>query len=362
MEQPFYIKNIFSKFDSESVHRFIIGLLQLIKNIPLTKSLFKKKYFYTSEKIKVKIFDLEFPNPIGLAAGFDKNCIVDSFWEALGFGFYELGTVTLKSQPGFVRPRIFRFPENLALVNQMGFPNEGIESIQARLEGKVHSVPRGLSIGKSLGCPLEQAPLEYAQLVTKSFCFVDYFSINISSPNTPEIGKLQNREYLKILLDHIDQAQASQAKKYNVKLKPVFVKVSPDCSLQVLEDIVGTLKGRSLYGVIATNSTQDKSLYSKKMPQLGGLSGAPLREKSTEVIRKIYKLSAGTIPIIGCGGIFTVRDAIEKIRAGASLLQIYTSFIYYGPELVRELAYGLHSEIESLGFSSLKQLIGLDSK
>ncbi len=358
MKQPFYMRNVFLKCDPESAHHFVISFLQLAKKIPFTESLFKKRYFFTSEKIKVKIFDLEFPNPIGLAAGFDKNCVIDSFFEALGFGFYELGTVTLKSQTGFPRPRIFRFPENLALVNQMGFPNAGIENALSQLHGGLRSIPRGLSIGKNSLTSLSKAPMEYAELVAKSFTYVDYFSINVSSPNTPELTQLQNRDYLKVLVDHIDHAQEEQAKKYQSSIKPVFLKVSPDCSDQVLEDMVNTISKRPLYGVMATNSTQDRKLYSKKMPQLGGLSGAPLRGKSSEVIRKIYKLSSGKIPIIGCGGIFTVQDALEKIRAGASLLQIYTSFVYYGPTIVRGLAYGLHREVERRGLSSLAELVG----
>ena len=358
MEQPFYIRNIISKFDPESVHHFILGALRFTKKIPLSESILKKRYFFTSEKVRVKIFDLEFPNPIGLAAGFDKNCVIDSFFQALGFGFYELGTITLKSQEGFARPRIFRYPENLALVNQMGFPNEGIDIVQSRLEGKASLTPRGLSIGKNSSTPLGEAFSEYTHLIAKSFPFVDYFSINVSSPNTPEIGKLQSRDYLKRLVDDIDQANAQQAQKLGVKSKPVFIKVSPDCSDQVLEDIVDILSGRPLYGVIATNTTQDKNLYSRKMPQLGGLSGAPLRAKSTGVIRKIHQFSRGSIPIIGCGGIFTLQDALEKIRAGAALLQVYTSFVYYGPKLIKELARGLHGEVERRKLSSLDELIG----
>jgi len=356
MKQPFYIKNVLFHCDPEWVHNRALFYFQVLKKTPYLEKFFKKKYFFTSERIRQNMMGLNFENPIGLAAGFDKNGKVDSFYEALGFGFYELGTVTLKAQSGFLGKRIRRFPEVKALVNRMGFPNEGVDVMRSRLENAFHAVPRGVSIGKNATTLLDKASLEYAALLAKAFSFSDYFAINISSPNTPELRKLQGKEFLSRLLSDVDQANETMANKYGVSKKPIFVKISPDMSDETLEELIHLIKDRSQYGVIATNTTNDRKYFSRSMPEQGGLSGEPLKELSTRIIKKGYELTQGKIPIIGSGGIFTVEDAIEKIKAGAHLLQIYTSFVYYGPSLVRHLNEGIDQYLKTHRVNHISEL------
>ncbi|MBI2608409.1 MAG: quinone-dependent dihydroorotate dehydrogenase [Deltaproteobacteria bacterium] len=356
MKQPFYIKNLLFHCDPEWAHNSALFYFRFLKKTPFCEGYFKKKYFFTSKRIHQNILGLEFKNPLGLAAGFDKNGKVDSFLGALGFGFYELGTVTLKAQSGFLGKRIHRFPEVKALVNRMGFPNEGVDVVRSRLEARFHDVPRGMSLGKNATTLVDRASLEYAALLAKSFSFSDYFAINISSPNTPELTKLQGKEFLSRLLSDIDQANQTMADKYGVSKKPVFIKISPDLSDENLKELIALIKDRSQYGVIATNTTNNRKYFSSMMPEQGGLSGEPLKELSTHMIRKVYELTEGKIPIIGCGGIFTVEDAIEKIKAGASLLQIYTSFVYYGPSLVRQLSEGIDQYLRFHGIHHISEL------
>ncbi len=344
MKQPWYIKNVLFKLDSELAHDISFRFLKGLAFIPGLKAILKSRYFLTSEKLERKILGITFPNPIGLAAGFDKNGYLDSFFSSLGFGFCEIGTITLKPQEGYPRPRIFRFPKERALVNRMGFPNRGVEEVIKRLRPGLIDIPRGINLGKNMSTPLEEAPYEYAELVRKTFLLADYFAINVSSPNTPELRSLQNLDFLSKLLDKIDEANKQMAEETGKGCVPVFVKISPDCSDAVLEEMVDVIKSRSLYGMIATNTSPDRSLFSEVMPKEGGMSGHPLSQKSTQVIKKIYQLSQGKLPIIGCGGIFSVENAIQKIDAGASLLQVYTAFIYYGPQFIKALNEGIQNK------------------
>jgi dihydroorotate dehydrogenase len=281
----------------------------------------------------ITLFGLTFPNPIGLAAGLDKNGIALPAWAALGFGFIEIGTVTAKAQPGNPKPRIFRLPEQQALINRLGFNNDGANAIAQRLaalreNGRWPGVPVGINIGKSRVTPLEQATEDYLYSFRMLRDFADYITLNISSPNTPGLRELQEPERLSELLHAIgDEAGTAP--------KPLVVKISPDVSDAELTAILSVCEENGVSGIIATNTTLDHSSIAPQLDQAGGLSGAPLREKSTVLVRGINARS--TIPVIASGGIFDAESAREKFQAGSQLIQLYTGLVYRGPQLLREI-------------------------
>ena len=279
------------------------------------------------------VFGITFPNPVGLAAGFDKNGVALRAWAALGFGFVEIGTVTAQPQPGNPRPRIFRFPEQAALINRLGFNNDGADIVAERLRrqrerGRWPNVPVGINIGKSKVTPLEGAVEDYLYSFRKLVPFADYIALNVSSPNTPGLRSLQESEALSSLL-HAIKEENSGAKK------PVLLKIAPDLSPAELNEVIATCEANDVAGIIATNTTIDHAMIPKHLDQAGGLSGRPLREKSTAVIRAIR--SQTQLPIIASGGIFDAESAREKLEAGAQLLQVYTGYIYRGPGLIRDI-------------------------
>jgi dihydroorotate dehydrogenase len=278
-------------------------------------------------------FGLTFPNPIGLAAGLDKNGVALPAWAALGFGFIEIGTVTAKAQPGNPKPRIFRLPQQRALINRLGFNNDGAEVIANRLSalrksGRWPAVPVGINIGKSKATPLEQATADYLYSFRLLQNLGDYVTLNVSSPNTPGLRDLQEPEKLSELLSAI-------SKEAGTTRKPLFVKLSPDLSDPELNAVLAVCEQNDVSGIIATNTTLDHSSIPPQLDQPGGLSGAPLRAKSTELVREIAARSP--IPVIASGGIFDAESAREKIQAGAVLIQLYTGFVYRGPKLLREI-------------------------
>ncbi|CAN5501373.1 quinone-dependent dihydroorotate dehydrogenase [soil metagenome] len=279
----------------------------------------------------INVFGLQFPHPVGLAAGFDKNGVALPAWEALGFGFIEIGTVTAQPQRGNPQPRIFRFPEQQALINRLGFNNDGADAVAARLRrlratGRWPRVPIGVNIGKSKVTPLEEAAEDYRYSFRVLREFADYAVLNVSSPNTPGLRSLQEHAALTDLLQTIaDENSASP--------KPVLLKVAPDLSMANLDVIIAACEQHGIAGLIATNTTLDHSAIPPEHDQTGGLSGAPLREKSTAFVRAIRDRT--TLPIIGVGGIMDAASAREKLAAGATLLQVYTGYIYGGPALLR---------------------------
>ena len=290
------------------------------------------KSFQLSSKPKT-LFGLNFPNPIGLAAGLDKNGVALPAWAALGFGFIEIGTVTAKAQPGNPKPRIFRLPEQQALINRLGFNNDGADAIAQRLaalreSGRWPAVPVGINIGKSRTTPLEQATDDYLYSFRMLRDFADYITVNISSPNTPGLRELQEPEKLSELLHAIGNEAGTTP-------KPLVVKISPDLSVAELKAILAVCEENGVSGIIATNTTLDHSSISPQLDQAGGLSGAPLRDKSTALVREIVAQS--TIPVIASGGIFDAESAREKFQAGAQLIQLYTGLVYRGPQLLREI-------------------------
>lgn len=310
---------------AEAAHNLAILGLRLTP-----PSLLRATFGPTPQK-PAKLFGLTFPNPVGLAAGMDKNASALCAWEALGFGFVEAGTITALAQPGNPKPRCFRYPSQQALINRMGFNNAGASAVAVRLarqkgSGKWPRVPVGINIGKSKLTPNEQAASDYATSYKLLLPFGDYFVVNVSSPNTPNLRALQDRDSL---------AEIIRTLKRINNIKPLLVKIAPDLTDDAVRDIAALAESERLAGLIATNTTLDHSSVPKESDQQGGLSGGPLRRRSTEVLRILR--SATKLPIIASGGIMDAESAQEKLEAGADLVQIYTGFVYNGPELIRKI-------------------------
>jgi len=295
-------------------------------------------YYQTNNKLLEKeVFGIKFPNPVGLGAGLDKDAILIDELGQLGFGFIEIGTLTPKPQPGNDKPRLFRLKKDQALINRMGFNNKGVESAIRRLKNRKSKVIIGGNIGKNKLTPNEEAIKDYEICFEALFDYVDYFVVNVSSPNTPGLRALQEKEPLKTLLSHIKSKNALKSNP-----KPILLKIAPDLSNEQLDDIIEIIKEVKLDGVIATNTTISREgLLTDKLivaqAGMGGLSGKPLVQRSTEVIRYLHTKSGGAFPIIGVGGIHSEEDALEKLAAGASLIQLYTGFIYEGPALIKRI-------------------------
>lgn len=311
------------------------------------------------------LWGLAFPNPMGLAAGFDKDGEAALAWPFFGFGLAELGTVTRFAQPGNPPPRLFRLVEDEAALNRMGFNNQGAAALADRL-GRVWphhrpAIPIGINLGKSKVTPLEEAAEDYRFSFQQLKAWGDYFVVNVSSPNTPGLRSLQAAEQLNPILKALQQE--------NTEAKPLLVKIAPDLDWAAIDEVIELAQAHGLAGIIATNTTISRQgLKTRVLPQTGrpieaeagGISGAPLRQRSTEVIRHIYQKTGGTLPIIGVGGIFTPADAWEKITAGASLLQTYTGWIYEGPWMVRRLLEGLLLQLETHQLETISAAVGLD--
>ncbi|MGZ5262372.1 MAG: quinone-dependent dihydroorotate dehydrogenase [Kaistella sp.] len=322
------IRPILFEFDPEEVHYFTFSLL---KNFGfLTKIFFPKPL--EDLRLEREVFGLKFKNPVGLAAGFDKDAKMFSELSDLGFGFIEIGTLTPKPQDGNPKKRLFRLKEDSAIINRMGFNNGGVDEAVERLK-KNKNVLIGGNIGKNKVTPNEEAVNDYIICFEKLFPYVDYFVVNVSSPNTPNLRALQEKEPLTQLLGTLQNLNSEKQKP-----KPILLKIAPDLTDEQLLDIIDIVKDTKIAGVIATNTTLSREgLVSENKVEAGGLSGKPLAKRSTEVIRFLSEKSGKAFPIIGVGGIHSAEDALEKLEAGASLIQLYTGFIYEGPELIREI-------------------------
>lgn len=318
-------------------------------------------------RLEQTLWGLHFPNPVGLAAGFDKDAVATGIWSSLGFGFAELGTVTYQPQSGNPPPRLFRLPSDQAALNRMGFNNGGAAAMAARLtlslQNSTRLIPIGINLGKSKITPLNAAAQDYLHSFRLLQNLGDYFVINVSSPNTPGLRSLQDATMLSKILDLLQQENYSQ--------KPIFVKIAPDLASEAIIDIISLVKTYKISGIIATNTTiRRDGLKTKvihrtgKSPEVeaGGISGVPLRERSTEVIKFIYQQTQGEILLIGVGGIFSAEDAWEKITAGANIIQVYTGWIYEGPMMVRRILAGLLAKLEENGLTSITQAVGLQFK
>ncbi|WP_410769657.1 quinone-dependent dihydroorotate dehydrogenase [Fontibacillus sp. BL9] len=357
-------KPVFFKLDPEKAHHLVIGGLHTAAKVPGMVSLMRGMYGTSqAQELSADLFGVHFPSPIGLAAGLDKNAEAVEGFSAIGFGFMEVGTVTPKAQPGNELPRLFRLPPEEALINRMGFNNHGAEQMAERLAAlKKRPIPVAVNIGKNKATPNEDAHLDYKKCISVLYPYADFFVVNISSPNTPDLRNLQHGNELSVLLDAVKEEMAVQAKRHGAG-KAVLVKIAPDVSFDELEYMVDTIQKSGVSGLIATNTTISRDgLTHVNAKETGGLSGKPLRERSTDIISRVYRQTGGKLPIIGSGGIFSAADAYEKITAGASLVEIYTALIYEGPEINRKLHRGLRELLKRDGFAHISEAVGADHR
>ncbi len=331
------LKPFFFLFQPETIHHIVFKIIKFFSAIPGIPPLIRLVYVISDKRLEVKLLGLVFPNPVGLAAGFDKDAKLYDELGNYGFGFIEIGTLTPKAQPGNEKPRMFRLPEDEALINRMGFNNEGVDAAVERLKNRKTKIIIGGNIGKNKVTPNEEAESDYEKCFESLFDHVDYFAVNVSSPNTPNLRALQDKEPLAKLLTRIKKLNSQKSNP-----KPILLKIAPDLTNEQLDDIIDIVKITKIDGVIATNTTVSREGLKTDDSRLkaigaGGLSGKPLTKRSTEVVRYLSTKSNKAFPIIAVGGIHTAEDAIEKLNAGASLVQIYTGFIYEGPGIAKRI-------------------------
>jgi len=333
-----FLRPILFCFDPEKVHYFTFSLVKFISKIPFVTSINKAIYVVEDKRLEIEVFGLKFKNPVGLAAGFDKDAKLFNELSDFGFGFIEIGTLTPKPQDGNPKKRLFRLKSDSAIINRMGFNNGGVEAAILRLK-KNKGVLIGGNIGKNKSTPNEDATSDYLICFEALFDYVDYFVVNVSSPNTPNLRELQEKEPLTKLLQTLQDLNDQKADTLSLSNgKPILLKIAPDLTNEQLLDIIDIVNETKIAGVIATNTTISRDgLTSENKVETGGLSGKPLTNRSTEVIRFLSEKSNKSFPIIGVGGIHTADDAVEKLNAGASLVQLYTGFIYEGPQLIKEI-------------------------
>ncbi len=358
--------------DPEWAHLRALSLLQWLgapqhsQAAQSAQAWLKRSCCFEQESLVQTVWGIRFPNPVGLAAGFDKDGVAANVWPSLGFGFAELGTVTQYAQPGNPKPRLFRLLADQAILNRMGFNNDGAEALATRLATLTaqHSIgiPIGINLGKSKVTPLENAVADYLASFHQLKDLGDYFVVNVSSPNTPGLRSLQSVEQLHPILTALQAANQGQ--------KPLLVKIAPDLDWEAIAAVTQLAQDCHLSGIIATNTTiRRDGLHTTIIAatgqsvtqEAGGISGNPLRDRSTDVIRFIYKQTHGTLPIIGVGGIFTADDAWEKITAGASLIQTYTGWIYEGPWMVRRILEGLYAKLNAHNLSCIQDAVGINA-
>lgn len=356
-------RKILFQMDPETAHDWTIRSLKIMQATPVLRKMYQQMMAVSDPRLSTALWGLTFPNPVGLAAGFDKHANVYPALAALGFGFVEVGTLTPRPQPGNPAPRLFRLPADQALINRMGFNNHGAEEAKHSFEHLPRPrIPIGINLGKNKDTPNEQASADYLSGLETLYPYGDYFVINISSPNTKGLRDLQQTDALAGLLSDILEKRNELAEKTG-QHHPVLLKIAPDLSPEQLSDIVDTALNLGIDGFIATNTTLSREgLKSPHKEEAGGLSGRPLTRRSTELIRHIYTVTRGKIPIIGVGGIFTGKDAYDKIRAGANLIQVYTGMIYRGPSIAKRINEELLPLLERDGFTSIEDAVGLDHR
>ncbi|HVA66169.1 MAG TPA: quinone-dependent dihydroorotate dehydrogenase [Elusimicrobiota bacterium] len=344
-------KPLLFRLEPERAHEAVTTILKLAQGVPGAPLLFDRFAAEPQANLRVKAFGLDFPNPVGLAAGFDKNCRMSRVLPALGFGFLEMGSVTLRPQRGNARPRVFRLTGQEGIINRLGFPGAGAAACAKKLSlaGK-SPVPVGINLGLNADCPPERAPQEYAETFKILEPYGDYFVVNVSSPNTAGLRELQERRKLEKILEAV--------RAENKAGKPVLIKVSPDVSDPALFALVDAAKSQAS-GIVAGNTTISRLGLPVSLGDIrGGLSGRPLRALSTELVRKIFRLGQGKVPVIAAGGVFSGGDALEKIRAGACLVQMYTGLVYRGPGAPRAALRELSELLAQNGFSSVSAAAG----
>ncbi|MGR3811590.1 quinone-dependent dihydroorotate dehydrogenase [Jiulongibacter sp. NS-SX5] len=332
---------LLKRIDPEKVHYLVTDVLKVVHKIPFIPSVLRSMYEVNNKALEREVFGLKFKNPVGLAAGFDKNALWIDELSNLGFGFIEIGTVTPKAQPGNNKPRLFRLVKDEAIINRMGFNNEGSVKAAELLRLRKSKTLIGGNIGKNKVTPNENAIDDYILAFNDLHPYVDYFVVNVSSPNTPGLRELQDKEPLSRILHKLKELNAEKASQ-----KPILLKIAPDLTDAQLDDIIEIVQTTGIDGLIATNTTIARTPLQSSKEEVenigaGGLSGKPLTKRSTEVIRYLHEKSGGAFPIIGVGGIYTAEDAIEKLNAGAALVQVYSGFVYEGPSIVKNICKGI---------------------
>ena len=352
--------------DPESAHHLIVDGMGTAARVPGVQGMLSAMWgTKAAPELAVDLFGLHFSHPVGLAAGLDKNAKAVAGLSRIGLSFMEVGTVTPKGQAGNELPRLFRLPPDEALINRMGFNNEGADAMAERLRklGGKRRIPLAVNIGKNKATPNENAPDDYRECVRKLFPYGDFFVVNISSPNTPDLRALQHGDELRSLLEAVKDEMGKQAERHGDLPKPILVKIAPDNTDEQLAYMAEAIQLSGMSGIIATNTTIGREgLTHANRSETGGMSGRPLTARSTEVIRSIYALTKGKLPIIGSGGIFTADDAYAKIRAGASLVEVYTALIYRGPGVLKSIHGGLLKRMKQDGFTRISQAVGADHR
>ncbi len=355
------LRRLLFQMDPEQAHEWTIRSLKWMQANPWIKNSFQRQMTVNDPRLHTTYWGLSFPNPVGLAAGFDKHANVYPGLAALGFGYVEVGTLTPQPQSGNPKPRLFRLLPDQAVINRMGFNNDGAEAAKASFTRLPRpSIPIGINLGKNKDTPNDEAAEDYRKGLNELYSCGDYFVINISSPNTKGLRDLQHAASLNSLLAAILEKRDELAKKYEQK-RPILLKIAPDLENEEVEEIVTIALEKGIDGIIATNTTISREgLSSPLQKETGGLSGRPLVNRSTAMIRRIYKITRGRVPIIGVGGIFTGQDAYDKIRAGANLIQVYTGMIYRGPSIAKWINQELLELMNRDQVSSISDLVGLD--
>jgi dihydroorotate dehydrogenase len=344
------LKPVLFRLPPETAHEAVSTVLGSLQGTPL-EGVLSRRYAVDDDRLATEAFGVSFPNPVGVAAGFDKNATMPRALAALGFGHVEVGAVTAEPQPGNARPRLFRLPADRALVNRMGFNNEGADRVGRRLaRTDLPDVPVGVNVGMSKVTPLSEAPEDYTYTYDRVAGAGDYFVVNVSSPNTPGLRELQGREHLEGILSRLRDAGAN----------PLLIKLSPDLTEAAIEDALAVVDDLDLDGVVATNTTTERpaDVESPNRAESGGLSGAPIEDRATEVVGFVARRT--DVPVVGVGGVATAEDAYRKIRAGAAIVQLYTALVYRGPGVAREINEGLLALLERDGFDSVEDAVGAD--
>ena len=361
------VRPLLFSLDPEAAHHFAIATCRRISESPTLQAIAKSTFYYSDSRLSQTLWNLKFENPVGLAAGFDKNAEAIGAWEHLGFGFAEVGTITAHAQSGNPQPRLFRLPSDRAVLNRMGFNNRGAAATANDLKNYLQthklSIPLGINLGKSKITEIADAKLDYAESLRSLYDFGDYFVVNVSSPNTPNLRDLQATDQLCAILAELNPINNAN--------KPILVKIAPDLNDADIVEVVKASQAYGVAGIIATNTTISRqnlttthlSITGKPVTEeAGGISGQPVRDRSLQVINLIWQTTQGSLPIIGVGGIFTAEDAWQKITAGATIVQVYTGLIYEGPMIVKQILQGLVAKLEAHGLDNIQQAIGLSHK
>jgi dihydroorotate dehydrogenase len=361
------VRPLLFSLDPEAAHHFAIATCRRISESPTLQAIAKSTFYYSDSRLSQTLWNLKFENPVGLAAGFDKNAEAIGAWSNFGFGFAEVGTITAHAQSGNPQPRVFRLPSDRAVLNRMGFNNRGAAATATDLKNYLQAhkltIPLGINLGKSKITEIAEAKLDYAESLRSLYEFGDYFVVNVSSPNTPNLRDLQATDQLCAILAELNPI--------NTANKPILVKIAPDLNDADIIEVVKASQSYGVAGIIATNTTISRqnlttthlSITGKPVTEeAGGISGKPVCDRSLEVINLIWQTTQGSLPIIGVGGIFTAEDAWQKITAGAAIVQVYTGLIYVGPMIVKNILKGLVAKLEANGLDHIQQAIGLSHK